>query len=94
MTDDELDHLLSAPLPEQDAGAFSVAVMERIAQAEARPARILLWSSVAVFSLVIALACAYGAMVAGQGTAPTLIPAVLAALTLLLSFTVMRSAQA
>jgi hypothetical protein len=96
MTEQELDALLSSPLPERDVGEFSVALMEHITQHEARPARILSWVMVGILSIVIAAACAFGAIAAGRaslGVPPIVIPCVLTVLTLLLSYAVMRSAR-
>ena len=56
MNDMELDALLNAPLPERDAGEFSVLVMERITEHEARPARILSWISAGVISASVPVA--------------------------------------
>ncbi len=94
MTDAELDALLHAPLPERDAGAFSVALMEAVASRRARPARILSWIMVGVLSVVVAAAAVWGAMAAGRFADPVALPAALVLLTLLLSFSVLRSARA
>jgi hypothetical protein len=96
MTEQELDTLLCSPLPERDAAEFSVGLMERIAQREARPARILSWIMVGVLFVVIAAACAFGASAAGRsalGVPALAIPCLLTVLTLLLSYSVMRSAR-
>lgn len=96
MTDHDLDALLAAPLPERDAGAFSVQLMERIAHDAARPARILSWITVGLLFLAVAAACIYGAGLmshAGAGTSPLAIPALLTLLTLVLSYAVMQSAR-
>ena len=96
MTDQELDALLSVPLPERNAAEFSVVLMERIAHHEARPARILSWITVGVLFVAVAAACAFGAMAAGRaalGVPVFAIPCVLIVLTLLLSFAVMQSAR-
>ena len=55
MNDDDLDALLGAPLPEPALGLFTVEMMERIAQEQARPARIFAWIMVGIL-FVIALA--------------------------------------
>ncbi len=96
MNDTELDALLVAPLPERDAGEFSVTLMERIARRQARPARILSWLTVVILTLVTAAAAVYGAMVASHGALglrTVVVPAMLMVLTLLLSYTVMQSAR-
>ena len=94
MNDTELDALLSAPLPEPDAGAFSVMLMERVVREKARPARILAWIMSGALAVVIAAACLFGASVIGRsGTAPFAIPAILTALTLILSFSVIQSVR-
>jgi hypothetical protein len=94
MNDTELDALLSTPLPERDASDFSVALMERIAQVQARPARILAWITIGILTLVIAAAAIYGAMAASHAALdPLVIPSVLMFLTLLLSYAVMQSAR-
>jgi hypothetical protein len=96
MNDSELDALLLAPLPERDAGEFSVLLMERIARDQARPARILSWITVGVLFVVIAAASVFGASLIGRTTlngAVFVIPAVLTALTLLLSYSVLQSAR-
>ena len=96
MTEAELDVLLSQGLPERDAGEFSVRLMDGIARAEARPARILAWVMVALLSIVVAAACVLGADVAGHaasGVGNLAIPCVLTALVLLLSFAVLQSAR-
>jgi hypothetical protein len=97
MNDAELDALLSEPLPELDAGAFSVLLMERIAREQARPARILSWLTVGVLFVVVAAACIFGALIASRGGTPgggmLLIPALLTVLTLVLSWAVLQSAR-
>ncbi len=94
MNDHDLDALLSEPLPERDAGAFSVALMERIAHDTARPARIAAWIMAGVLTLVIAAAALVLAPLAGRVGGPAAaIPAALALLTLLLSFAVLRSVR-
>ena len=96
MNEQELDALLSASLPERDAGEFSVALMERIAQNEARPARIWSWIMIGVLFVVIAAACAFGAIVSGRpslGVPVIDIACALTFLTLLLSYAVMQSAR-
>ena len=96
MNDMELDTLLNAPLPERDAGEFSVLLMERITQHEARPARILSWISAGVMLVVFVAACVYGASVVGKVDPHShnmLIPAALILLSLLLSHVVMQSVR-
>ena len=93
MTDAELDVLLHAPLPERDAGAFSVALMEAIARDRARPARIASWIMVGVLAVVVALAGVWGAIASRTMSDPFAVPAGLALLTLLLSYSVLRSAR-
>jgi hypothetical protein len=96
MNDAELDALLCAPLPERDAGEFSVLLMERIARDRARPARILSWITVGMLFVVIAAASLFGASLIGRSAlngAVFVIPAVLSVLTLLLSYTVLQSAR-
>lgn len=94
MNDNELDALLSQPLPEREAGAFSVALMERIAHHQARPARIAAWIMAGVLTIVIAAAVVLLARFAGQAPfGPFTIPSVLVLLTLLLSFAVLRSVR-
>jgi hypothetical protein len=97
MNDMELDALLNAPLPERDAGEFSVLVMERITEHEARPARILSWISAGVMVAVFAAACLFGASAVGQ-VGPSmntmLIPGSLILLSLLLSYVVSEAARA
>lgn len=96
MNDQELDALLAQPLPERDAGEFSVALMERIAEHEARPARIFAWVTSALMLVVIAAACVFGASAirhvdtAAQNLA---IPTTLMFLTMILSYTVLRSVR-
>src|ERR1700749_4087576 len=97
MTDAELDALLAAPLPECDAGHFSVALMEAVAHDAARPARILSWVMAGVLAVVVAAACAFGAMAASRNALADdafTIPSVLTLLTLILSWSVARSARA
>jgi hypothetical protein len=96
MNDSELDALLMQPLPERDAGEFSVALMERIAQHQARPARILAWATSGLMLLVIAAACVFGASAIGHvdiAEQSLTIPAALMFLTLILSYTVLQSAR-
>ena len=94
MNDAELDALLAAPLPERDAGAFSVTLMEAVARDQARPARILSWIMIAILTLVIAAAATLGAAhAAAFGSQPFVIPAALLFLTLVLSYAVLRSAR-
>lgn len=95
MNDSELDTLLATPLPDADAGAFSVEMMERIAEHEARPARIAAWIMAGLFTLLTALALLFLAPLVSAGTFGMItLPAILVALTLVLSFTVLRSARA
>ncbi|MBS0471740.1 MAG: hypothetical protein JSR60_11760 [Proteobacteria bacterium] len=95
ITDSELDALLATPLPEADAGAFSVEMMERIAEHEARPARIAAWVMAGLFTLLTALTLLFLAPLAHMGAFGMFtLPAILVALTLTLSFTVLRSARA
>jgi hypothetical protein len=97
MNDQDLDALLSQPLPVRDAGEFSVALMERVAQHEARPARILAWISSGVMLIVIAAACVFGASAIGHvhldDHSQFVIPAALLFLTLILSYTVLQSVR-
>ena len=96
MNDQELDALLAQPLPERDAGEFSVALMERITQHEARPARILAWATSAVMLVVIAASCVFGASFIGRANIAAqnlAIPATLMFLTMILSYTVLRSVR-
>lgn len=94
MNDSELDALLNEPLPERDAGVFSVALMERIAHDAARPARIAAWAMAALLTVIVAAAVAALGMVAGPGGMQTLtIPSILVLLTLTLSWTVLRSVR-
>lgn len=95
MTDEDLDALLGAPLPELDTTAFSVALMESIARRRARPARILAWVMVGLLFVAVAAAGVFGGLVANQNvmSEPFAIPAALALLTLLLSYSVLRSAR-
>lgn len=96
MNEQELDALLSTPLPELDAAEFSVALMERIARHEARPARIWSWIMVGVLSVLIAAACSFGAIAAGSASlgVPVIgIGCALTFLTLVLSYAVMQSAR-
>jgi len=97
MNDMELDALLATPLPERDAGEFSVLLMEKIAQHEARPARILAWLTSGVMFIVIAAACVFGASAVGHvrfdDSTHLFIPAALLFLTLVLSFTVLQSVR-
>jgi hypothetical protein len=91
ITDTDLDALLAAPLPEADAGAFSVELMERIAEHEARPARIAAWIMAGLLALVTAIALILLAPLIQLSAA---IAAAFVAMMLLLSFTVFRSARA
>ena len=96
MTEAELDVLLSQGLPERDASEFSVRLMDGIARAEARPARILAWVMIALLCVVVAVACVFGAVAAGHagfGAGNLTIPCALTALVLLLSFAVLQSAR-
>ncbi|HEY4943870.1 MAG TPA: hypothetical protein VII56_20745 [Rhizomicrobium sp.] len=96
MNDAQLDELLSAPLPERDAGEFSVTLMEAIARAQSRPARVFSWITIGVLTAVIAAAAVYGAAVASHaalGTQPLLVPVLLTLLTLLLSYVVFQAAR-
>jgi len=98
MNDTELDALLATPLPERDAGEFSVLLMERIAQHEARPARILAWITSGVMLVVIAAACVFGASAIGHvelgdDSTHLLVPAALLGLTLILSYAVLQSVR-
>jgi hypothetical protein len=97
MNDMELDALLAAPLPERDAGEFSVLLMEKIAQHEARPARILAWITSGVMLVVIAAACVFVASAVGHvqldDDTHLLIPAALMGLTLILTYTVLQSVR-
>ena len=96
MNDHDLDAMLSEPLPERDAGAFSVALMERIAHHQARPARIVAWIMAGVLTVVIAAAVLLLAQFAGrsQDSIPvTALPGLLLLLSLLLSFAVLRSVR-
>jgi hypothetical protein len=97
MNDMELDALLNTPLPERDAGEFSVLLMERITQHEARPARILSWISAGVMVAVFAAACLFGASAVGHVDPhmnTMLIPGTLILLSLLLSYVVSEAARA
>lgn len=97
MNDHDLDALLAQPLPELDVGEFSVALMERIAQHEARPARIFAWLTSGVMLVVIAAACVFGASSIGHvqfdDSTHLTIPAALMFLTLILSYTVLQSVR-
>jgi hypothetical protein len=95
MNDAELDALLAGPLPERDAGAFSVTLMEAVARHQARPARILSWIMIGILTLVIAAAAVLGAMAMGHasGMQTFVLPSVLLFLTLLLSYAVLQSAR-
>ena len=94
MNDTDLDALLCTPLPDRDAGAFSVLLMERIARDQARPMRILSWISVGLLAVIVAAACVGAAMLAGAlHTTPLAIPALLTLLSLVVSFAVMQSAR-
>jgi hypothetical protein len=94
MNDTDLDALLSAPLPERDAGEFTVLLMERIAHDQARPARILSWITVGLLTVMVAAACVLGARMMSHTTSLTFtIPTLLTLLTLALSFAVLQSAR-
>ena len=96
MNDTDLDALLSTPLPERDAGEFTVLLMEKIAHDKARPARILSWITVGILTVIVAAAGLYGAQAmshAGALAGSFAIPSLLILLTLALSFTVMQSAR-
>jgi hypothetical protein len=95
VNDSELDALLSEPLPELDAGAFSVLLMERIARDQARPARILSWLTAGILAVVVAAACIFGALISGRSPSGgiLLIPVLLTVLTLVLSWAVLQSAR-
>ena len=96
MDDQHLDVLLAAPLPERDAGAFSVALMERIAHDAARPARIAAWVMAGLLTVIVAAAVLLLAQFAGRASAnvsPAAIPGLLLLLSLLLSFAVLRSVR-
>jgi hypothetical protein len=96
MTDDDLDAMLATPLPERDAGEFSVALMEAIARRQARPARILAWIATGALAIVTAAACLFGAGLASRDADLSNalgVPAILIILTLILSFSVMQSAR-
>jgi uncharacterized membrane protein len=96
MNELELDTLLSTPLPERDAGEFSVVLMERIAHHEARPARIWSWIMVGMLAALIAAACSFGAIAAGRASlgVPVIdIACALTFLTLVLSYAVIQSAR-
>jgi len=94
MNDTDLDTLLSTPLPERDAGEFSVLLMEKIAHDQARPARILSWITVGLLTLIVAAASLYGAQMMNHATSFSVaIPSLLTVLTLALSFAVMQSAR-
>ena len=96
MNDHDLDALLAEPLPERDAGAFSVALMERIAHDQARPARIAAWIMAGVLTVVVAAAVLLLAQYSGRASAnvsPAAIPGALLLLSLLLSFAVLRSVR-
>lgn len=95
MTNEDLDVLLGARLPELDTTTFSVVLMEAIARRQARPARILSWVMVGLLFATVAAAGVFGGMVAHRSAAtdPLAVPAVLALLTLLLSYSVLRSAR-
>jgi hypothetical protein len=96
VNDTELDALLSEPLPELDAGAFSVLLMERIARDQSRPAQILSWLTAGVLAIVVTAACLFGAFIANRdplSTAALAVPAALTVLALILSYAVMQSAR-
>ena len=95
MNDTDLDVLLSTPLPERDAGGFSVLLMEKIARDQARPARILSWITVGILTVIVAAAGLYGGQMMSHAAAlgSFAIPSLLTLLTLVLSFAVMQSAR-
>ena len=95
MNDTDLDALLSTPLPERDAGEFTVLLMEKIAHDQARPARILSGITVGILTVIVAAAAIYGAqmMKHSLATGSFAIPSLLILLTLALSFIVMQSAR-
>jgi hypothetical protein len=96
MNDAELDAMLLKPLPERDAAAFSVTLMEAVARHQARPARILSWIMIAILTLLIAAAAVLGALAmahASPGMQTFVLPSVLLFLTLLLSYAVLQSAR-
>ena len=96
MNDMELDALLNAPLPERDAGAFSVQLMERVTHYEARGARMLSWISAGVMLALFVAACVFGASAVGKidpHANNMLIPAALILFSLLLSYVVMQSVR-
>jgi hypothetical protein len=95
MTDDALDALLAAPLPEPALGLFTVALMERIAQDAARPARIFAWIMVGVLFVIVAAACVVGALITTHtGGDPIALAMALTVLTLILSGVVFQAARA
>ena len=94
MNDTDLDALLSTPLPERDAGEFTVLLMEKIAHDQARPARILSWITVGILTVIITAAALYGVQIMSHtASAPLVIPSLLTLLTLALSFAAMQSAR-
>ncbi|HWD27168.1 MAG TPA: hypothetical protein VG387_08385 [Rhizomicrobium sp.] len=95
MKDDALDALLAAPLPEPALGLFTAELMERIAQEQARPARIFAWIMVGILFVIVAAACVFGALVTTRigGDRITLALA-LTALTLVLSGAVFQVSRA
>ncbi|MBL6852489.1 MAG: hypothetical protein ISS15_13690 [Alphaproteobacteria bacterium] len=94
MNDTDLDALLSTPLPERDAGEFTVLLMEKIAHDQARPARILSWITVGLLTVIVAAACLYGAQMMNHAASFNFaIPSLLTLLTLALSVAVMQSAR-
>ena len=94
MNDDDLDALLCTPLPEQDAGAFTVLLMEKIARDQARPARILSWITVGILTVIVAAATIYGGQAMAHAASFNFaIPSLLTLLTLALSFAVTQSAR-
>jgi len=95
MNDPELDALLAAPVPELDTTDFSVTLMEAIAREKSRPNRILSWIMVGVLFVAVALAGVFGALAAGAKALadPLAIPSALIVLTLILSYSVLRSAR-
>jgi hypothetical protein len=94
-TDDDLDALLNAPLPEPALDLFSVALMERIAADAARPARIFAWIMAGVLFAIVAAACVFGALISSRtGGDPFALAGSLVALTLLLSGVVFQVSRA
>lgn len=95
MTDEDLDALLAAPLPDLDTTAFSVALMESIVQRQARPARVLAWFTAGLLTVLFAMGCLFAAAASGRGwvSDPYAIPVVLLLLSAGLSLSVLQSAR-